>query len=921
MLSLVHTRCGGVAAQVYTALRQCSCRLSGAARRITAPGTMVLDRRSLSYAALGLGPSWVLLDGIFAEVALFDRTQPEGLALATYLTAVSAVAFDRRAGPRRRPAASAVVAAHLGRRRRLRAARHRTCIGGLLARARRRRVGRAVSVRLRDFARGQLPAARPEPWAAETERATRIVELPAAATRGRSSRPSCSRSCSASTACGGSSARRRSSLPRGAIAPAGCKFSRHRARGQGRAGRDRVAQELRALSSAWRELRRAQCARTLLAAWRRVRRAQCARRDNAPDVGSFGGPAAPEEITLDDDDEERDLGRDARLSLKMPPLSRRSARRGPGSAQECRRLAYSEHITSWPPGCLLRSFLPYAASLTAPEASKDGAAYLAVAVSGSLITCFVGALFAMRRDAPINVAKSDAVVTAGCLAVALASLVCGVAGRPKNPVAALVVVFATWIVRFLDGYCSPLFYRRIHALSESIDVLQWAGVVAIWVVNAGVWLSLAVVLGVEAWLLLGMYGHSRVFFGLRSPASVVTASSRVDVDCARRRRRRRRRSPRAAGPVEAAARREVEEGLARDEVRFLLLSRLLTLLLLDGAVEVRPEVVPVGRDLLVGALLLRARRLGRRLRRAAPPLLRHLARAADEVGLVVFFGAGAGSRATLRQSGHDTGATAASAPPWARGPPARRCIPSGRYGRTGGPGRRRRSPRGRWRTRAAATAARAPALPRRERRAVPAARRSRGGGGAAAGLARPAPRVRPARARRRRCSRRRPARARPWRGGGGLHAVEVALLGVVEGELELRVEVRADLVEAALRRGLPVRGPGVVGGAAGAGGSAGSGGSTGSGGAGDRGGAGGAGATGSAGAGGSAGEGRRGAAARPWPRRAAAPRSRRDRSRRGRQRPPARRRAATTASPAARAAHAAARRQRWRWRCGSACQG
>ena len=123
--------------------------------------------------------------------------------------------------------------------------------------------------------------------------------------------------------------------------------------------------------------------------------------------------------------------------------------------------------------------------------------YLAVAVSGSLITCFVGALFAMRRDAPINVARSDAVVTAGCLAVALASLVCGVAGRPKNSVAALVVIFATWIVRFLDGYCSPLFYRRIHALSESIDVLQWAGVVAIWVVNAGVWLSLAVVLGVE----------------------------------------------------------------------------------------------------------------------------------------------------------------------------------------------------------------------------------------------------------------------------------------------------------------------------------------------------------------------------------------------------------------------------------------
>ena len=41
LLSLVRTRCGGIAAS----------------------GTMVLDRRSLSYAALGLGPSWMLLDG------------------------------------------------------------------------------------------------------------------------------------------------------------------------------------------------------------------------------------------------------------------------------------------------------------------------------------------------------------------------------------------------------------------------------------------------------------------------------------------------------------------------------------------------------------------------------------------------------------------------------------------------------------------------------------------------------------------------------------------------------------------------------------------------------------------------------------------------------------------------------------------
>ena len=34
----------------------------------------------------------MLLDGVFSELAIFDRTQPEGLALATYLTAVSALA-------------------------------------------------------------------------------------------------------------------------------------------------------------------------------------------------------------------------------------------------------------------------------------------------------------------------------------------------------------------------------------------------------------------------------------------------------------------------------------------------------------------------------------------------------------------------------------------------------------------------------------------------------------------------------------------------------------------------------------------------------------------------------------------------------------------------------------------------------------
>ena len=427
----------------------------------------MLDRRSLSYAALGLGVSWVLLDGIFTEVALFDRTQPEGLALATYLTAVSAVAN------------TIVVPGHAVVQRRVQWSL-RTWVGGavyaqlatalvLAAFWHARAGGASVALYLCVFATslvGNFQQLALNPWAAETGRAVRIVELMA----------------------GGNA---------GALLPAFLAL-------------------LQRVDSIRRDFGPTPfflCLAILLVlpvaafhAIGRVAKAAPGESESPKSCelspqngGSFGAPAAPEEITLDEDDEEDATWAETRLlSLKMPPLSRRvpdeelEARR-----LECRRLAFSGayyQLASW---VLLRSFLPYAASLTAPEASKDGAAYLAVAVSGSLITCFVGALFAMRRDAPINVARSDAVVTAGCLAVALASLVCGVAGRPRNPVAALVVVFATWIVRFLDGYCSPLFYRRIHALSESIDVLQWAGVVAIWVVNAGVWLSLAVVLGVE----------------------------------------------------------------------------------------------------------------------------------------------------------------------------------------------------------------------------------------------------------------------------------------------------------------------------------------------------------------------------------------------------------------------------------------
>ena len=160
---------------------------------------------------LGLGPSWVLLDGCFAEVALFDRTQPEGLALATYLTAVSAVAN------------TIVVPGHAVVQRRVQWSL-RTWVGGavyaqlatalVLAAFWHKRVGGAsVALYLCVFATslvGNFQQLALNPWAAETGRATRIVELMAGGNAARCSRPS-SRSCSASIRSEETSARRRSS--------------------------------------------------------------------------------------------------------------------------------------------------------------------------------------------------------------------------------------------------------------------------------------------------------------------------------------------------------------------------------------------------------------------------------------------------------------------------------------------------------------------------------------------------------------------------------------------------------------------------------------------------------------------------------------------------------------------------------------
>ena len=109
---------------------------------------------------------------------MFDRTQPEGLALATYLTAVSAVAN------------TIVVPGHAVVQRRVQWSL-RTWVGGavyaqlatalvLAAFWHERAGGASVALYLCVFATslvGNFQQLALNPWAAETGRATRIVEL------------------------------------------------------------------------------------------------------------------------------------------------------------------------------------------------------------------------------------------------------------------------------------------------------------------------------------------------------------------------------------------------------------------------------------------------------------------------------------------------------------------------------------------------------------------------------------------------------------------------------------------------------------------------------------------------------------------------------------------------------------------------
>ena len=108
------------------------------------------------------------------------------------------------------------------------------------------------------------------------------------------------------------------------------------------------------------------------------------------------------------------------------------------------------------------------------------------------------ALLLLEELLPPHVHLVERALARSSLALAFAAIVAvaayhGLAGRPATAAPAAFLAIAAATIRGLDGYCTPLFYREIFAQSRSVDVLRWAGILAIWVVNAGVWATLVAV--------------------------------------------------------------------------------------------------------------------------------------------------------------------------------------------------------------------------------------------------------------------------------------------------------------------------------------------------------------------------------------------------------------------------------------------
>ncbi|KAJ1454154.1 hypothetical protein M885DRAFT_566629 [Pelagophyceae sp. CCMP2097] len=442
------------------------------------------------YLCVGLGPSWMLLDGVFTQLALLDRSAPEGLALATYLGTAAALTN------------SLVVPAFYAAQRSLQWPHHRwvvlataaQCLSALLAALFWRWNAFGVSFPIYAVVTiamvgGNMQQLATLPWISEAA-PDRIVDVMAGGNAGAV--VGAALAIAQQTALKGvpfwSEPTAFFCLMALLLAGAGAALyvvlKRHAT--ENAQGHIRLAASDVSAETAHEALFDADVAE----AAENPLRADSPREDDAEGPPKPGPePIAPESVPTA-------RWRLLLRRLDMPLVAGGSSAAGVAARRECYALtaAYSWlQIVCW---CLLRSALPYLFAAARPRnrAAKDGASYLSLAINISLLTCFVGAAFAGRHTAEaskkFNVSGVTTLTTGaflGIVAVAAAAKAARVK-TSRAPVIALIAGVA--LVRFLDGYYSPLLYSRIAAASGSVEVVQWAGAVAIVAAVLAIWATL-----------------------------------------------------------------------------------------------------------------------------------------------------------------------------------------------------------------------------------------------------------------------------------------------------------------------------------------------------------------------------------------------------------------------------------------------
>lgn len=134
--------------------------------------------------------------------------------------------------------------------------------------------------------------------------------------------------------------------------------------------------------------------------------------------------------------------------------------------REMNAIAWSNAYLQLVAWVFMRSTLPYTFKAVRPRsAGKDGGTYLSIAVNLSLVSCFIGAILANRQQSSVNLTMVNLLSTFSFGLIGL----CALLVRPPadTPAYTIAAILAAVVVRGLDGYCSPIFYRTCTCTSLS----------------------------------------------------------------------------------------------------------------------------------------------------------------------------------------------------------------------------------------------------------------------------------------------------------------------------------------------------------------------------------------------------------------------------------------------------------------------